>query len=114
MSQDVTYKDYLIKSDRKYSETHEWIKVLEGNRARVGISDYAQKKLKSVVYVDPVETPKEVKKGELITTVESIKAVGEVYAPVDCTVVAYNSKLDEDPGVINTDPYGEGLSLIHI
>ncbi|RLE67759.1 MAG: glycine cleavage system protein GcvH [Thermoprotei archaeon] len=108
LDRDITYKEYVIKGDRRYAETHEWIKIIEGRRARIGISDYAQKKLKSVVYVEPVETPKELKKGELITTVESIKAVGEIYAPVDCVVIAYNSKLDEDPGVINTDPYGEG------
>jgi len=105
---DVTYKEYLIKGDRRYAETHEWILIIEGKKARIGISDYAQKKLKSVVYVDPPEVPKEVKKGDLITTVESIKSVGEIYAPVDCKVTAYNEKLDDDPGLINTDPYGEG------
>jgi len=108
MAQDITYKEYLIRGDRKYTETHEWIMIIEGKRARIGISDFAQKKLKSVVYVEPVETPKDVQKGEVITVLESIKAVGEVYAPVDCTIVKYNEKLDDDPGLINSDPYGEG------
>jgi len=108
MAEDVKYKDYIIKADRRYAETHEWIKLLEDNRARIGISDYAQKKLKNVVYAEPVEEGASFRKGELITTVESIKAVGEIYAPVDCKVTKYNEKLDDDPSLINTDPYGEG------
>ena len=108
MAEDITYKDYVIKADRKYAETHEWIKLEGDSRAKIGISDYAQKKLKNVVYAEPVEEGASFKRGELITTVESIKAVGEIYAPVDCRVIRYNAKLDDDPSLINTDPYGEG------
>lgn len=109
MSEDVVkYKNYVIPKDRKYAETHEWVKISEGNKARLGISDYAQKKLKSVVYVDKPEVGKEVGKGDLITTVESVKAIGEVFAPVRCKILRFNEELDENPSLINQDPYGRG------
>ncbi len=108
MSDVITFGNYVIAKDRRYTEKHMWVKVLEGSRARVGISDYAQKKLKSIVYVEPPEVPKEVKAGDLITTIESIKAVGELVAPVAGRVVAWNERLDESPELINEDPYGEG------
>ncbi len=109
MSEDaIKYKNYVIPRDRKYAETHEWIKITEGNKARLGISDYAQKKLKSVVYVDKPEVGKEFSKGDLITTVESVKAIGEVFAPVRCKVLGFNEELDENPSLINQDPYEKG------
>ena len=108
MSDVITFGNYVIAKDRRYTEKHMWVKVLEGSRARVGISDYAKKKLKSIVYVEPPEVPKEVKAGDLITTIESIKAVGELVAPVAGRVVAWNERLDESPELINEDPYGEG------
>ena len=108
MSESLEYKGYVFPRDRRYHEKHAWIKVIEGKRARIGITDYAQKKLKSIVFVEPPEVGGRVEAGELLATVESIKAVGEVYAPVSGKVVAYNEKLDDDPGLINRDPYGEG------
>ncbi len=104
----LTYKGYSFPRDRKYSEKHAWVKVLEKGSIKVGITDYAQKKLKAVVFVEPPEVGAHLKAGDLLATLESIKAVGEVYAPLSGTVVAYNSKLDDDPGLLNRDPYGEG------
>ncbi|OYT31508.1 MAG: glycine cleavage system protein H [Thermofilum sp. ex4484_79] len=108
MSEEVQYKNYILLKDRKYQDTHEWIKLIDDKKARVGITDYAQKKLKSIVYIDTPEVGKEIEKGELITTVESIKAVGEIISPVNGTIVAFNEKLEDDPSIINSDPYNEG------
>lgn len=108
VSEALEYRGYVFPRDRRYHEKHAWVKLVEDRRARVGITDYAQKKLKSVVFVEPPEVGGQVRGGELLATVESIKAVGEVYAPVRGKVVAYNEKLDDDPGLINRDPYGEG------
>ncbi len=108
MTKTVTYKNYTLLKDRKYQDTHEWIKIVEDNKARIGITDYAQKKLKSIVYVDTPEVGKDIEKGELITTVESVKAVGEVFSPVNGKILAFNEKLEDDPSLINNDPYGEG------
>ncbi|RLE85077.1 MAG: glycine cleavage system protein GcvH [Thermoprotei archaeon] len=104
----IRYKNYLIPKDRKYTKTHEWLKIVEDSKARVGITDYAQRKLKSIVYVEVPEIGKEYSKEEVITTVESVKAVGEVLAPVRCKVVKFNEELDENPGLINQDPYNRG------
>ncbi len=108
MSEVVEYKGYITPKDRRYSKDHMWIKIVEGKKARIGITDFAQKKLKSIVFVEAPEVGKEFEAGETITTIESLKAVGEIIAPVKCKVVGYNQKLDDDPGLINKDPYGEG------
>jgi len=108
MSESIQYKNYILLKDRRYQDTHEWIKIIEGNKVRVGITDYAQKKLKSIVYVDTPEVGKDIEKGELITTVESVKAVGEVISPVNGKILSFNEKLEDDPSLINNDPYGEG------
>ena len=108
MSESIQYKNYILLKDRRYQDTHEWIKIIEENKVRVGITDYAQKKLKSIVYVDTPEVGKDIEKGELITTVESVKAVGEVISPVNGKILSFNEKLEDDPSLINNDPYGEG------
>lgn len=104
----LTYKGYSFPRDRRYSEKHSWVKVIERSTVRVGITDYAQRKLKAVVFIEPPEVGVHINAGDLLATLESIKAVGEVYAPLSGTVVTYNSKLDDDPGLLNRDPYGEG------
>ncbi|MEM1509461.1 MAG: glycine cleavage system protein GcvH [Thermofilaceae archaeon] len=104
----LMYKGYSFPRDRKYSEKHSWIKVIERDTVRVGITDYAQKKLKAVVFIEPPEVGVHLNAGDLLATLESIKVVSEVYAPLSGIVVTYNSKLDDDPGLLNRDPYGEG------
>lgn len=103
----LIYKNYKIARDRKYTETHEWIKVESGNRALVGISDYAQKKLKDIVMIEEPQI-RSYKKGETITVIESIKSIGELYAPVDCAIIAWNEELSENPALISEDPYIQG------
>src|SRR5213594_3865158 len=93
--------------DVKYTEQHEWLRV-EGNRARVGITDYAQDALGDVVYVDIPEVGTEVKAGEPFGEVESTKSVSDVYAPVSGRVIERNDGLGDAPQLVNEDPYGDG------
>ena len=91
----------------RYSEDHEWVRI-EGDRARVGITDYAQDALGDVVFVDLPEPGATVESGGLIGEVESTKSVSEIYAPVAGQVVAVNTGLGDAPELMNSDPYGEG------
>ncbi len=93
--------------DRKYSREHEWVAV-EGDAARVGITDYAQDQLGDVVYVQLPEVGLEVVANSSCAEVESTKSVSEIYAPVSGTVSAVNEALSDEPERLNTDPYGEG------
>ncbi len=103
----LEYKEYKIARDRRYAKTHEWIKIIEDDYALIGISDYAQRKLRDIVMVEEPEL-RRYSKGERITVVESIKSIGDLYAPVDCVVVAWNEDLMDNPALISEDPYGDG------
>lgn len=92
---------------RYYTEEHEWIDV-DGDTATVGITDYAQSQLGDIVFVEVPDTGAEVTKGGDAAVVESVKAASDVYAPVDGTVTAGNSALEDDPSLVNSDPEGEG------
>jgi len=94
--------------DRRYTKAHEWVLDLGDQRVRVGISDYAQDALGDIVYVDLPDAGKSVQAGDTLAEVESTKSVGEIYAPVSGTVAAVNSVLDEQPELVNSDPYTEG------
>ena len=91
----------------KYSKDHEWAKIENGS-AVVGITDYAQDKLGSIVFTDLPAIGKSFRQGETLLTVDSVKAVAEVYAPLSGVVAAVNEALGENPEVINKDPYGAG------
>ena len=104
---EIKVKDYTVLTDRLYTETDEWIKVTD-DVAVVGITDYAQKKLKDSVGIELPEVGKKVKKGEAIGVIESIKATADVYAPISGEVVEVNEKLLDSPELINNDPYGDG------
>ncbi len=91
----------------KYTKEHEWAKVEDG-RVRMGITDFAQKELGDIVYVELPEVGREVKQGEAIITVESVKAASDVYAPVSGKVVEVNPELESHPEYVNQDPYGKG------
>lgn len=90
---------------RKFAKTHEWF---DTESYKVGISEYAQEQLGDVVFVDLPSVGKEVKKGEVILSIESVKAAGDVYAPVSGKVIEVNEKLSSSPELVNQDPYGEG------
>ena len=87
-----------------YSESHEWVKV-EGDIAVIGISDFAQKSMGSIVYVDMPEEDDEVSQDEEFGAVESVKAASDLYSPVSGTVIEKNAALEDEPGLLNTDPY---------
>jgi glycine cleavage system H protein len=94
-----------------YAESHEWVRI-EGENARVGITDHAQAELTDVVYVElPKIGAKATPKGQ-IAVVESVKAASDIYAPVSGTVVEANKALEANPALINTDPFGEGWIFV--
>ncbi|ABQ46732.1 MAG: Glycine cleavage system H protein [Thermotoga sp. 47_83] len=92
---------------KKYTKTHEWV-VVEDKVATVGITNHAQEQLGDVVYVDLPEVGREVKKGEVVASIESVKAAADVYAPLSGKIVEVNEKLDTEPELLNRDPEGEG------
>ena len=95
-------------SDRMYSATHEWVK-LEGERAEIGLSDFAQSELGDLVFVNLPEPGDEVVGGQSFADVESVKAVSDVLSPVDGTVVEVNEELLDNPALINEAPYDAWL-----
>lgn len=101
----------MYPEDRKYSKEHEWVKI-EEEKAIIGITYYAQKELGDVVYVDLPEVGKEIKRGEVIATLESVKTASEVYSPLSGKVIKVNEKLKEKPELINEDPYNNGWIVI--
>jgi len=91
----------------RYTESHEWVKV-EGNHAVIGITDYAQSQLKDIVYVELPEVGLELKKGDSMGSVESVKTLADIYSPLTGKVVETNSALKEHPQFVNEDPFGKG------
>ena len=96
-----------VPEDLKYSETHEWVRLEEGQE-RVGITDHAQAELTDVVYVELPKIGAKVQAKAPAAVVESVKAAGDIYSPVTGTVVAVNEALENNPALVNTDPHGEG------
>lgn len=91
----------------KYTKDHEWVRI-EGNVAVVGITDFAQGELGDIVFVDISSQGKSFGHGEIFGTVEAVKTVSDLYMPVSGEVVEVNPKLDSNPDLINSDPYGNG------
>ena len=100
-----------IPENLKYTSDHEWV-MIESDRAKVGITDYAQDALGDVVFVDIPEVGKRVTVGETVTEVESTKSVSDIYAPLEGEIIEINSDLDDSPELLNGDPYGEGWIFI--
>jgi glycine cleavage system H protein len=96
-----------FNSDVRYQNTHEWARK-ENDEIVVGISDYAQSTLSDVVYVELPEIGEQVSKGTQVGVVESVKAAGDIYAPVSGEVVAVNDALEDAPEIVNQDPFGKG------
>src|SRR5262245_33364015 len=101
-----------VQAGYRYTNEHEWLKSESGTRARVGITHYAQHELGDVVFVDLPEVGKTVTKGSSFSTVESVKAVSDVYAPVDGKVVEVNTALADNPQAINQSPYADGWMIV--
>ncbi|MCK4607024.1 MAG: glycine cleavage system protein GcvH [candidate division Zixibacteria bacterium] len=96
-----------IPSDLRYTEEHEWVKI-EGQVARIGITDYAQGELGDIVFVELPSAGDTVEKMKEFGTIEAVKAVSEIYSPLSGKVVEINAALEDDPMIVNRDPYGEG------
>lgn len=94
-----------------YTNDHEWVKV-EGDEALVGIADYAQHNLGDIVYVDLPGVDDEIDKGDAFAAIESVKAAADVYLPAGGTVVAVNEALEDEPALLNSDPYGTWIIKI--
>lgn len=96
-----------IPSDLKYTKDHEWIRI-EGNRGTVGITEYAQGELGDIVFVELPEKGKKVEAGKPFGTIEAVKAVSDLYAPVSGEIVEVNTALKNSPDAINKEPYASG------
>jgi len=100
-----------IREGLYYSKDHEWVRV-EGNRAYVGITDYAQDSLGSIVYVELPTEGKELPKGEVLGVVESVKAASDIFSPISGTVVEVNQALADNPELINESPYENYIAVL--
>ena len=96
-----------IRDDLKYTDSHEWLKI-KGDTAIIGITDHAQTELTDIVFVELPEIGKEIKKGEELCVVESVKSVSEIHAPVSGIIIKVNEKLEDEPEIVNKKPYDEG------
>ena len=100
-----------VPENLKYAESHEWVQ-LEGDQARVGITDHAQSELTDVVYVELPTVGDKVDAGNPVAVVESVKAASDIYAPVSGTIIEVNAALESDPALVNTDAFGAGWLFV--
>jgi len=96
-----------IPKDLLYTEDHEWIKV-NGTEAIIGVTDFAQKELGDIVFVEVETIDETLEKGEAFGTIEAVKTVSDMFMPVSGTVIELNELLESEPEIINKDPYGQG------
>ncbi|ACU06021.1 MULTISPECIES: glycine cleavage system protein GcvH [Pedobacter] len=94
-------------SELKYTKDHEWVKI-EGNEAFIGITDFAQRELGDIVYIDINTVGDEVAKDDVFGTVEAVKTVSDLFMPLTGTILEVNAALNDNPELVNTDPYGQG------
>ncbi|MCK4307836.1 glycine cleavage system protein GcvH [candidate division WOR-3 bacterium] len=99
-----------ILEDLKYAKTHEWVRI-ENNIATCGISDYAQSELSDVVFIELHPVGSLTEKGSPFGTIEAVKAVTDIYAPLTGKIIEVNAKLSTTPETVNNDPYGEGWMI---
>lgn len=96
-----------LPGDLKYTKDHEWVKI-EGNTATIGITDFAQGELGDIVFVDVDSVDDELSAGDVFGSVEAVKTVSDLFLPLNGTVSAFNTDLEGQPELLNTDPYGNG------
>ena len=94
-------------AELKYTKDHEWIKI-EGNVATIGITDFAQGELGDIVFVDVESVDEELNAGDVFGSVEAVKTVSDLYLPVTGKVIEFNETLEDEPELVNNDPYGKG------
>jgi glycine cleavage system H protein len=100
-----------IPQDLLYTEDHEYVKSADDNVVAIGITDYAQGELGDIVYIELPKVGASFKKHDVFGTVEAVKAVSELYSPVSGEVVAINDRLDKEPALVNSAPYGDGWMI---
>lgn len=103
--------DLTFPENVRYAEDHEWAQPVDGGKVRVGISDYAQDQLGDIVFVEMPEVGAVFEKGQVCGTLESVKAVAEMYIPVSGEILAVNEALEDSPGLVNESPYSDGWIL---
>mgnify|MGYP000863608736 CR=1 FL=1 len=99
-----------IPSELKYTKDHEWVKI-EGDVATIGITDFAQRELGDIVYVDVDTLDETIDKDEVFGTVEAVKTVSDLFMPLTGEIIEFNEGLEDNPEKVNTDPYGEGWMI---
>ncbi len=99
-----------IPEELKYTKDHEWIRI-EGDIATIGITDFAQKELGDIVYVDVDTLDENLDIEEIFGSVEAVKTVSDLFMPISGEVTAFNEGLEDDPEIVNTDPYGKGWMI---
>ena len=99
-----------IPQELKYTKDHEWIKV-DGNEATIGITDFAQKELGDIVYVEIETEGEELGQGDVFGTVEAVKTVSDLFMPISGKIIAFNEELESEPEIVNSDPYGNGWMI---
>lgn len=102
----------MYPDDLRYNEEHTWLKADTDDRARVGITQYAQQQLKEVVFVELPDVGTEVVHMEPFGVIESVKATNDLFSPVSGEVVEVNEALQDEPGIVNEDPYGRGWMIV--
>jgi len=102
-----------ILKELLYTKDHEWVKV-EGNKAYLGITDFAQNALGAIVYIELPEVDAEFSAGDAFAVIESVKAASDVYIPIDGKVLEVNEAIVDDPALVNTDPYENWMTVIEI
>ncbi len=97
-----------VPSDLKYRDSHEWVRLEDDGSVVVGISDHAQAALGDIVYVELPEPGLSYAQGDACAVVESVKAASDIYAPISGEIIEFNPALEDDPSLVNSDPYGDG------
>lgn len=96
-----------VPSELKYTKDHEWVKI-EGDTATIGITDFAQGELGDIVYVEVETLDESLDKDEVFGSVEAVKTVSDLFLPLSGEIVAFNESLEDEPEIVNSDPYGAG------
>jgi len=99
-----------IPAELKYTKDHEWIKI-DGDTATVGITDFAQGELGDIVYVEVETVDETLDQEEIFGTVEAVKTVSDLFLPLSGEIIEFNEKLEDEPELVNTDPYGDGWMI---
>jgi glycine cleavage system H protein len=105
-------EEYVVRAFRYYTENHTWARIMDDGNVVVGITDYAQKQIREIVFIQLPEVGSEVKQMQLFGSIESIKAVSELHSPISGEVKEINERVINDPSLINRDPYDAGWLVV--